>query len=60
MLRSLPLAFTFLLVICAGALAQPLPMAKPESVGVTSRQLAQIAIAMQREIDTLVYPALMK
>jgi hypothetical protein len=43
MLRSLPLAFTALLVFCAGALAQPLPLAKPESVDVASRQLAQIA-----------------
>ena len=50
------LVLTALLVFCAGALAQPLPLAKPESVGVSSRQLAQIAIAMQREIDKKTMP----
>lgn len=33
------------------AAAQPLPTASPESVGISSKQLGQIGIALQREFD---------
>ena len=55
MSKKLPLIAS-LLVLCAPALAQPLPVAKPESVGISSKQLAQIGIAMQREIDKKTTP----
>jgi CubicO group peptidase (beta-lactamase class C family) len=55
MFRRMPLLIACLL-FCAPALAQPMQMAKPESVGVSSRQLAQIGIVMQREIDNKTTP----
>ena len=37
--------------IAAAAFAQELPMAKPESVGVSSERLERIGTAVQRSID---------
>ena len=39
------------LSIAAAAFAQDLPMAKPESVGVSSERLERIGTAVQRSID---------
>ncbi len=45
-----------LAALCAPALGQPLPTASPESVGISSKQLAQIGIALQREFDRKTMP----
>lgn len=46
-------AAAFFLALCTPALAQPepLPTASPESVGISSKQLAEIGPALQREFD---------
>jgi CubicO group peptidase (beta-lactamase class C family) len=59
MFRKMAFVLTAMLTFAAPALAQqpnPLPIAKPESVGVSSRGLAQIAVALQREIDRKTMP----
>jgi CubicO group peptidase (beta-lactamase class C family) len=53
------LLLSAMLALAVPALAQqpdPLPRAKPESVGVSSQKLAQIAIALNREIDNKTMP----
>ena len=47
--RPLPLAAT-LAFWTLGALAQALPTASPESVGMSSERLAKITAVMQKEI----------
>ena len=39
------------LLLCAGSYAQDLPVAKPESVGLSSERLARIATAVQHDVD---------
>src|SRR3989441_12572477 len=41
----------FVLVLCAWSLgAQPLPVAKPETVGMSSQRLAKIGAALKKEV----------
>jgi CubicO group peptidase (beta-lactamase class C family) len=44
-------ALIFVLVIAAASLAQELPAAKPESVGLSSERLERISATVQRSID---------
>jgi CubicO group peptidase (beta-lactamase class C family) len=44
-------ALIFVLVMAAASLAQQLPAAKPESVGLSSERLERIAATVQRSID---------
>lgn len=44
-------ALLFVLVMAAALLAQELPAAKPESVGLSSERLERIAATVQRTID---------
>ena len=48
--KSIPVLLGFLL-FAAAALAQDLPSAKPESVGLSSERLDRIATVVQRDID---------
>jgi CubicO group peptidase (beta-lactamase class C family) len=48
--RAIPILLGFLL-FAAAALAQDLPSAKPESVGLSSERLDRIATVVQRDID---------
>lgn len=57
MLKSTALVCLVLLATPAvAASSDPLPMAKPESVGVSSQKLAEIAVALNREIDAKTMP----
>lgn len=59
MARSMPCILAAFVALTVPALAlpgDPLPRAKPESVGVDSRKLAQIAVALNREIDNKTMP----
>jgi len=49
--RKTTSAVFYLLLVPAGALAQELPTAKPESVGISSERLERIATAVQHNID---------
>ena len=44
-------ALLFVLVMAAALLAQELPAAKPESVGLSSERLERVAATVQRRID---------
>jgi len=49
--RKTTSAVFYLLLVAAAALAQELPTAKPESVGISSERLERIATAVQHNID---------
>ena len=49
--KAYTLTFLYLLFVAATALAQELPTAKPESVGISSERLERIATAVQQSID---------
>jgi len=49
--RANALTLIYLLFMAAAAVAQELPTAKPESVGISSERLERIATAVQRSID---------
>src|SRR5665213_3446385 len=59
MTRWMPCIFVAAFALLSPALAQqgdPLPRAKPESVGMSSRKLAEIAAALNREIENKTMP----
>lgn len=45
-----------LVLLAVQVLAQPLPIAKPEEVGMTSKQLSRVATAIQSAIDNKEFP----
>src|SRR5579859_6349275 len=49
-------AFLALAAPAWGLAGDPLPRAKPESVGVSSQKLAEIAVALNREIENKTMP----
>src|SRR4051812_44846259 len=50
--RPLPVFVAFILAFAAWSLgAQPLPLAKPEEVGMSSQRLAKISQALKKEVD---------
>jgi len=59
MARWMPCILASVFALVSPALAQqgdPLPRAKPETVGVSSRKLGQIAVALNREIENKTMP----
>ena len=49
--RRTSVSTLFLLLVAAAAMAQDLPAAKPEAVGLSSERLERISTAVQRDID---------